>query len=387
MAAGTTFDLAIIGGGPAGTAAAIAAREGGLRVAIWDRQRFPHDKVCGEFLSGESLPLLQRLIPAALERGAPIARCEFISPRGRVDSFRLPQPARGLSRRSLDHALWRAAADVGVRTHEGTPVRRVSRLPPQGDRNPLWQVEPAGGEMVTAHSLLLACGRGWSIPGLNSSSARRKQRVAAWTGLKAHFAGVATRDAVEMYYFPGGYCGLAPVESGLCNVCCLARPSLLKQSAGSGGARDLARWLRRAVRHPALDARLKHAVQTSGTVATAPVSPARRTANLSGALVIGDAAGFIDPFTGDGISMALHSGRLGAEVLSRVRDDRLRFAGAHDPALEYRRRLRAAVNQSYCFAGFLRTLVCSPESLQAVAARFLPRFGPMLMVRTRWRAA
>jgi flavin-dependent dehydrogenase len=380
------LDLAIIGGGPAGTAAALAARASGSRVAVWDRQTFPHDKVCGEFISGESLPLLERLIPAALRRSASIARCEFISPHGQVDGFTLPQPARGLSRRCLDHALWQAAAGAGALTHEGTAIRCVNRLAQRGGAVPAWQLKTADGEVITSRSLLLACGRWWSIEGLASPLAGLKSRANAWTGLKAHFTGIALCDAVEMYYFPGGYCGLAPIEDGTYNVCCLVHSSLLKEAGESGGSRDLGHWLQRVAQHPALEARLEGAAQASATLATAPVSPATRRAALGGALVIGDAAGFIDPFTGDGISMALHSGLLAAEILSSARNDSPRFAGEHEPGSEYRRRLREAVGQSYWFAGLLRKLVGAPEFLQAAAARFLPRLGPTLMERTRWRA-
>lgn len=92
------IDLGIIGGGPAGTSAALEARRRGLRVAIWERERFPRDKVCGEFISAEALPLLETEIPATLARGAVIRRCEFISPSSHSGGFMLPRPGRGLSR-------------------------------------------------------------------------------------------------------------------------------------------------------------------------------------------------------------------------------------------------------------------------------------------------
>src|SRR5437016_5830575 len=112
------MDLAIIGGGPAGTAAALTARRCGLRVAIWERDRFPRDKVCGEFLSWEALPLLQQEIPETLARAAAIRSTEFISQGNRVYTFPLPGEARGLSRRLLDEALWRAAAAKGAEAFE-----------------------------------------------------------------------------------------------------------------------------------------------------------------------------------------------------------------------------------------------------------------------------
>ena len=101
-----TVDLAIVGGGPAGTAAALEARRHGMRVAIWERDRFPRDKVCGEFLSAESLPLLTEEIPGIVPQASTIRRSEFIAPSGQVYSFDLPNPGRGLSRRLMDDRMY-----------------------------------------------------------------------------------------------------------------------------------------------------------------------------------------------------------------------------------------------------------------------------------------
>src|SRR5712692_5801304 len=122
------MDLAIIGGGPAGTSAALEARKRGLSVTIWERDTFPRDKVCGEFLSSEAIPLLEQEIPTALARGAIIRRAEFISRGARTYTFRLPSPARGLSRLVMDWALWQAVYAKGGQNHEGRVVRRIRRL-------------------------------------------------------------------------------------------------------------------------------------------------------------------------------------------------------------------------------------------------------------------
>ncbi|MGH7247800.1 MAG: NAD(P)/FAD-dependent oxidoreductase, partial [Pseudomonadota bacterium] len=120
-------DLAIIGGGPAGTSAAITARRRGLSVAIWERDRFPRDKVCGEFISAESLPLLREQIPEALARGAEVQGAEFVPRSGRAYAFNFSSPACGLSRWVMDEALWQAARASGAQTLEGTAVRGVCR--------------------------------------------------------------------------------------------------------------------------------------------------------------------------------------------------------------------------------------------------------------------
>jgi len=401
------FDLTIIGGGPAGTAAALEARRHGLQVAVWERSRFPRHKVCGEFISAESLPVLQQEIPAALARSAVIRRAEFVAQSGRSYRFTLPSAARGLSRLVMDEALWRAAIRSGAQAHEGTAIRcvggRSAGLRTSGVRRPdtgawgnfsfslaaalsdrrLWEVQPAEGDSRITRAVLVASGRWWSLGGFPSPS-QDGRAAGPWLGAKAHFTGVTLDDAVEMYFFPGGYCGLAPIEDGLFNVCCLVHRSLTRSVSAEGPA-DFALWLRRVARHPALDLRLRGATQVSGTIATAPVQPMRRRADHSGALLAGDAAGFLDPFTGDGISQALYAGRLAAETVAQAcRGDRESLALA---AEAYRRRLRRAVGTSYRVAALLRLLVRAPGGFQQLAATLLSAFAPRLVTETRWHGS
>lgn len=377
-------DLAIIGGGPAGTAAALEARRHGLGVVVWERDRFPRDKVCGEFVSAEALPLLEQEIPATVARGAPIGGAEFISRDGRAWAFPLPRPARGLSRRALDEALWRAAAASGTEMREAVAVRALRKLPCNHEGT--WQLESSTGIVRRARAVIIACGRWWALEGFPSPARNgSKNGAGAWLGAKAHFRGIARRDAVEMYFFPGGYCGLAPIEDGLYNACCLVHRSLARDTS-AGGLGDFAAWLKTVARHPALEARLQGRTQVTETVSTAPVVAARRSAEHEGALMAGDAAGFLDPFTGDGISMALHSGRLAAEELARARS-------GEPPALDgrvrsYRQRLGRAVRRSYVVAGVLRSLVRAPAGVQAsAAAALVPRLGGRLLAATRWHAS
>lgn len=374
------MDLAIIGGGPAGMATAIEAHRRGLRTMVWERERFPRDKVCGEFISFESLEWLEREIPRALARAAWIRRSLFVSPRAWRLSFTLPRPARGLSRRALDEALWQAAAASGVFLWEGTAAQRLRKVPTSAD-HVVWELESSAGMVSQARALVLACGRWWSLEGLPSPArAARSGDTAPWLGAKAHFAGVEPDDAVEMYFFSGGYCGLAPIEDRLYNACCLVHRSLARR-AGAGRVADFAGWLRRVARHPVLDARLCGARQVTETVATAPLAPARSRATLEGTLRVGDAAGFLDPFTGGGISMAIQSGRLAAEVLAAC----CAHGNAQETANLYQRRLGRAVRRSYWVAGLLRALVSAPASVQDAAAHAFACLGQRLFTETRWR--
>jgi flavin-dependent dehydrogenase len=377
------IDLAIIGGGPAGTAAALEARRHGLAVLVMERERFPRDKVCGEFVSAESVPMLKEEIPAVIERAAIIRRAEFVSRRGGNRGFQLPAPARGLSRRAMDEALWRAAAHAGAEMRQGEAVRRVFQVPESSGGG--WEVETESGTMAAARWLLVACGRWWRIEGLDSPAREsRRESAGHWLGAKAHFTGVRARHAVEMYYFPGGYCGLAPVEGGAYNACCLVHRGVVRETA-SGAAKDFAAWIRAVARHRALDERLHGAVQQGETVTTAPVRPARRRAASGGVLFAGDAAGFLDPFTGDGISMALHSGRLAVEELAK--ELAVPSPDCRSVTRAYAARLNKSVKRSYAVAGLLRALVRAPAALQDAAAAAIPWVGTRLLADTRWRSS
>lgn len=377
------IDLGIIGGGPAGSFAALEAARHGMRVVVWERDRFPRDKVCGEFLSPESLPLLRGAIPETLARGSMISQAEFYSRKGRCFSIPFSRPGLGLSRRVLDESLWRAAAAAGADCREGEPVRRAHELADGIAKYRGWQVDSEREERREVRALLAASGRWWKISGLSSPAEFTKtKRAKFWLGAKAHFKGIEQRGSVEMYFFPGGYCGIAPVEDGIVNACCLVHTSL---SRAHGGERmtDFAGWLRQIARHPALDARLKGAIQVSETIATAPVEPRRRSAETEGVCRAGDAAGFLDPFTGDGISMALHSGRLAVEELARG------IAGKEpntEVSRRYQRRLSRSVRRSYAIAALLRQLARAPAELQDWIAMMLPlQLGSRLLKETRWQ--
>jgi len=376
-------DLAIIGGGPAGTSAAYEALRSGVTVVIFERDRFPRDKVCGEFISSESLPLLESAIPETLECGARIRGAEFISQRGRVLAVPLPKPCLGLSRRALDGALWQSAVSLGASARDGVAVRKVSHG--GSGMQAAWEIETTGGEKDCARALLVACGRWWKLDGLASpADASRRHGAAEWLGVKAHFRDVAPRDRVEVHFFPGGYCGLAPIEDGLYNACCLVHRSVRRQ-VGGRRTEGFANWLQEITRSAALVERLKGAEQVGPTMTTAPVQPARRKPVEEGAVLAGDAAGFLDPFTGDGISMALHGGQLAGREIARA------LADSPDCALNnnwkrYARRLAASVRRSYLAAGLVRGLVRAPAGVQELAAAGMPAsWCASLLHETRWR--
>jgi flavin-dependent dehydrogenase len=353
-------DVAVIGGGPAGATAAILAARRGLSVAVLERGAPGRDKVCGEYVSAEALPLLEHLVPGLAAAAPVIDSAVWISARGRRAAFPLPHTARGISRLKLDATLWEAAGTAGACLHPRTAVTA-------------YRATASGAELATgagtyqARYVLIAAGRWWRLPGLAADA------VAApspWVGVKARLSGLAPSTAVEMFVFRGGYCGLAPVENGWTNACCLIH----REAAGAlSDSSDFPAWITAAAAHPALAGRLRPGLQATPTVVTAPVMMGARAAVRAGALATGDAAGFVDPFTGDGLARALLSAQLAVANLDRPE--------------AYARALQRAGARSFRAGAALRWLTQAPPWLQEGALRALarPRWAAALVAATRWR--
>jgi flavin-dependent dehydrogenase len=296
----SAYDLIVIGGGPAGTAAAITAARFGARVLLLERGKFPRHKVCGEFVSAESLELLSALLGSSnpsllrvLQRAPRIGQGRLFVD-NRVLEIPIERHATSISRFELDAALWQAAEDAGVDTRQ-QPVQRIAR-------NGQFIVSSLGEEFA-AHGVINASGRWSNLKDLHNHG------PAKWLGLKAHFFESAPRTSVDLYFFEGGYCGVQPVKlagddhESRINVCAMVRA-------------DVACLLTEVFTcHPALRERSAHWDPLTEPVATSPLLFGTPQPEQDGILMAGDAAGFVDPFVGDGISLALRSGNLAAESL------------------------------------------------------------------------
>lgn len=354
-----TFDVAIVGAGPAGTSAALTAAASGLTAVLCERSRFEagrgRDKVCGEFISAEALPLLERWTPALLETAPAIAGARLIASGRAGAAFSLPQPARGISRLALDAALWRAAGEAGVRLRPQCAIAQATHA------DGAWQLRTATGEHIAAHAVIWATGR------QPASGGER------WWGLKARFEGLPQRAEVELYRLRAGYGGVAPVEDGWTNVCCLLHARHVPPPADSA---DFLSWLTRVEGSEALVARLHGAGQITPTVVTAGIALGPRAALVAGRLMAGDASGFVDPFTGDGIARALLSGQLAAAAIAEG-----------NPA-GYAAALQQASGASFRTGARLRAAVLAPGWLQAALLPLVahPALGKRLVAATRWHA-
>jgi flavin-dependent dehydrogenase len=384
-------DVLVVGAGPAGSVAALVLARAGVRVRLVDRASFPRDKLCGDTLNPGSLAILDRLGIAGAIRSAslPIDGMTVTGPGGVMVSAAYPAGLHGvaLSRRDLDLALVRAAVSAGAVFEE-----RVNVVGPRIDRALVGGVRVstgAGTRELPARVVIGADGRASRLSrALGLAAFARAPRRWANGAYVAGVRGVAARG--EMHIRPGGYIALAPLPSGLTNVCVVRDETAFRLTpeathrgasglragfrfrAAAGSGRKIADAGAGFALDPlladAIDAddvlrgRFAGAEQVTPLTTLGPLAVDATASGVPGLLLAGDAAGFVDPMTGDGMRFALRGGELAAEAAlvematGRPAHASLQAARTNEFAGKWR------INR------ILRLLVGSPSSLSWAAA-------------------
>ena len=351
--------VVIVGGGPAGSAAAIALARASLHPLLIERDAVASEKVCGEFLAEDAARLLTTLGLDIEALGAvPIRRALLGAGRARTE-MPLPFAAWGLPRARLDAALLDAAADAGAVVHRGVAVAAAEH---DGTG---WLLRLAGGEVLAAPHLVLATGkhelRGW----------RRAARGGA-LGVKLPMVGTMAEAAIALLACPGGYAGLQPRPGGGANLCAALDPAapgaaaaarsaeafLTHVAGGSALAERLLRDLRPGLARPLVVAGVPYGFLHRGNGA----EPFR----------IGDQSAVIPSFCGDGVAMALGSGLAAAEALGR---------GV--PAAPYHAARAAGLAGGMRLAGFMALLAARAPSLMVRGVALAPGAARWVARRTR----
>lgn len=340
----------IIGGGPAGAAAAAVIASAGHRVRLLERTSGPTDKVCGDFLSTGAIAALNALGIDPRDLGAKPIRTLRLIRRDQVAETTLPFPAMSLTRRSLDDALLRHAATCGVEVLRGRTVRRLEAV----QRG--FAVHATQTEMIAASAVFLATGKH------DVRGAARPRRGGEPLGLKMYYVlsptqRAALRDGIELVLFPGGYAGLQMVERDRAVLCLLTTAERYRRAGAAWD--DLLSSL--ATTAPHLHARLNGAIACMEhplAIAGMPYGHLHRPAATAppGLFRLGDQACVIPSFAGDGIAIALTSGRLAAATWLH-----------HGNAIDYHRQLVRRLRAPMRVASLIHR-GCSAPALQPIFA-------------------
>jgi flavin-dependent dehydrogenase len=370
MNVNNNYDVIIAGGGPAGSSAAINLALRGARVLLVEQKKFPRAKLCGEFISPECADLFERLGVADrmfAARPATLGETVFYSRTGKSASvpsswFGSSNGALGLSRAEMDERLLRRASDAGVDVLENAHATNVLV---ENENVCGITIKHNGREERFRSAITIdATGRTRALARhVNSKPSTKRDRRPPMIAFKAHLENTrVAAGACEIYFYRGGYGGLSSIENGLSNLCFIASAHDVRASDA-----DADRVVREIVRQNA---------RANETLATARVASPwlavalegfgrHEVAPVKGLLAIGDAASFIDPFTGSGMLMALQSGELAAGATANYLNAHPESRTLEDLAANYR-------------AGYQRTFdsrlrICS---LLRKAA-FLPRLADL----------
>lgn len=291
------YDVAIVGGGPAGSSCAAFCTAGGLRTLLLEREKFPREKVCGDCLNPGCWPVLDRLEIAEQIRGSAHARLdavEFIAINGRKIRVELPRSGKteiGIKRSIFDQLILERARTLGAEVREQATLLSLNRTAAD-----LWKLDIMR-EALLARFVVAADGRNSTVARLRNLLPRpARERVA----LQAHISlphGFGNR--IVLQFLAEGYSGQAPVNESELNLCLVGTPPTI----GS-----LRQWAEREFNLPSGQS------WRTITPLTRDAVPVARE-NL---LFIGDAARVVEPFTGEGIYYALRSGELAAHAILKI---------------------------------------------------------------------
>ncbi len=309
------FDVVIAGSGVSGGSCALQLARRGLRIALFEREEFPRDKVCGEFLTPESVTQLQEI---SLEEqivasgGLPIGQATLHSVRGHALRFDFGKFHSGadhglaISRRRLDQLLFENARKAGAHCQDRTRVDSV-HIEGAGQRVALTDLRTGETSSIRSRFFIDAAGRKSKFT--DHPAGRR-----SYFGYKAHWPEpIVPRGEVHLFFFSGGYGGATVVEDDRTSVCIMATPELFRNSRG-----DFSHLLAATVFQNRSACKLLAPLDPSFIqwISTGPLIFELKEAAATPWIHLGDAAGMIDPFTGQGMTFALRTASLLAREIS-----------------------------------------------------------------------
>jgi flavin-dependent dehydrogenase len=325
------FDALVIGGGPGGSTVALLLARAGWSVALVERHRFPRRKVCGEYVSGTNLPLLNLLglsEPFGDTGGPEVRRVGLFSGAAMLSAL-LPRPAgrtagwgRAQGREHLDTLLLERAHAAGVEILQ--PWSATGLVTEGDDFHCQVESRSSGRQNRLIGRVVVAAHGSWDPGPLPTHLPRRPPRPSDLLGFKAHFQGSQLPpDLMPLLVFPGGYGGMVQTDHGRVNLSCCIRRDLLALVRRRAPGMDAGDAVLAHIQESCLGVRraLAGACRQGPWLSAGPIRPGIRPAGPPGIFPVGNCAGEAHPAIAEGISMAMQSGWLLARHLLRWRKD------------------------------------------------------------------
>lgn len=297
-------DVVIVGGGLAGIINAILLTRGGLDVVLVEKKRFPFHRVCGEYISNEVLPFLEKhnLFPQDLEP-ARIENFELTSVGGRKLKMALDLGGFGVSRYALDLWLVKQLRKEGAEIKEGVIVQNIHKTSDH------FECSLNSNEVLTSKLVIGAFGKRSTIDRQLERPFMKKR--SPYMGIKYHVRTEMDERTVALHNFRDGYCGVNKVEGDRFNLCYLTHRNNLKKY-GSVGEMEQNVLL--------VNPHLRNIFRNSEFLFDRPevineITFEQKEPVFQEVLMCGDSAGMITPLCGNGMGMAIHSSKLLSEII------------------------------------------------------------------------